>query len=89
MMTIYNIRILHAAEKSLKSLDKPIIKRLVSRINWLAENLDSIPPQPLSANLSGFYKLRVGDYRVIYEIIEEEQVIIIHLIGHRKDIYKQ
>ena len=85
---MYEVKILYEAEKSLKHLDKPIVKRIVSRINWLAENLDSITPQTLSANLSSFYKLRVGDYRIIYEILEEESTIVIHLIGHRKDIYK-
>jgi mRNA interferase RelE/StbE len=36
----------------------------------------------------GFYKLRYGDYRIIYEILHEEKTVIIHLIRHRKEIYK-
>jgi mRNA-degrading endonuclease RelE of RelBE toxin-antitoxin system len=39
--------------------------------------------------IDGFYKLRVGDYRVIYEILYDEQTIVIHAVGHRKDIYRK
>jgi len=42
----------------------------------------------LKAELSGLSKLREGDYRIIYQIIPEEEVILIHFIGHRRDIYK-
>lgn len=40
-------------------------------------------------DLAGFYKLRVGDYRVIYEILHEEQMIVIHEVGHRREIYRK
>lgn len=48
---------------------------------------ESITDLPLTANWSGFYKLRVGDYRVIYEFDLELQVIIIIRVGHRREIY--
>ncbi|WP_233467234.1 type II toxin-antitoxin system RelE family toxin [Dolichospermum flos-aquae] len=44
-------------------------------------------PLSLTGQWSGFYKLRVGDYRVIYELDIEEQLIIIIRIGHRREIY--
>ncbi len=40
-------------------------------------------------DLAGLYKLRVGSYRIIYEILEGENLIIIHAIGHRSKIYKR
>ncbi|MGB5592986.1 MAG: type II toxin-antitoxin system RelE/ParE family toxin [Crocosphaera sp.] len=40
-----------------------------------------------SANLNGLFKLRVGDYRVIYSFIIAEKRIIIHKVGHRSSIY--
>jgi len=49
-------------------------------------------PEALSGDLKGlkgFYKLRVGDYRVIYEILYEERTIVVHAIGHRRDIYRK
>lgn len=84
---MYQVRILDAAIVELSKLDKTIAKRIVKRINWLAENFDSIRSEPLTANMVGFCKLRVGDYRVIYEIFADETCLVIHKIGHRKEIY--
>ena len=84
---MYRIRILQAASADLARLDQPIARRIVGRIRWLGENLENIRPQPLAGDLAGFYKLRVGDYRVVYEILHKERVILIHAIGHRREVY--
>jgi mRNA interferase RelE/StbE len=60
----------------------------VRRLRWLTENLDNINPEPLKGRLRGLYKLREGDYRIAYEILRSERLIIVHLIGHRREIYK-
>jgi mRNA interferase RelE/StbE len=86
---VYRIRILDAAARDLTKLDNPIARRLVRRINWLAENLDDLQPEALTGDLSGFFKLRAGDYRILYEILRDEQTIVIHLIGHRREIYRR
>ena len=86
---MYNIRILEEASRELARLDKPVGRRIVGRINWLSEKLNDIRPEPLRGNLIGLYKLRVGDYRVIYEIIHDEKTIVIHAIGHRREIYRK
>ncbi|MGC8788282.1 MAG: type II toxin-antitoxin system RelE family toxin [Anaerolineae bacterium] len=86
---MYHIRILEAAISELASLDKPISRRIIERIRWLAVNLDATRLEALSGELTGLYKLRVGDYRVIYEILHDEQIIVIHAIGHRREIYRR
>jgi len=86
---MYSVRILDAATKDLARLDKPVGRRIVERINWLAVNLDNLKPLPLTGDLAGLYKLRVGGYRVVYEIIRAERTIIIHKIGHRSDVYRK
>ncbi len=86
---MYQVRILEPATRELARLDKPVGRRIAQRINWLSENLNDIRPEALTADLIGFYKLRVGDYRVIYEIIPKEQIIVIHAIGHRREIYRK
>jgi mRNA interferase RelE/StbE len=86
-MAGYRVRFLESAIQDLERLDKPIAKRIARKLRWLAENLDSIKPEPLSAELAGFYKLRAGNYRIIYEILREEKSIVIHAIGHRREIY--
>jgi mRNA interferase RelE/StbE len=85
---MYEIRIQEAAVRELGRLDTAVGRRIVSRIRWLAENLDDLKPEGLTGELAGFYKLRVGDYRVIYEILRVEQIIVVHLIGHRREIYR-
>ncbi len=86
---MYRIRIVDAATHELSRLDKPIGCRIVERINWLAANLDVIRLEALTGDLAGLYKLRVGDYRVIYEVLHDEQTIVIHAIGHRREIYRK
>lgn len=68
-------------------LTQAVRDRIGNKINWLAENIEQITPMPLSANLPGFFKLRVGDYRVIYSFDDDLKVITIHQIGHRREIY--
>ena len=85
----YDVRYEKTAINSLKVIQKSIRQRIVNKIEWLSENVESINHTPLQANLSDFYKLRVGDYRVIYELDTQQKVIIIDLVGHRREIYKQ
>ena len=82
-------RLLDAAARDLARLDKPEARRVVARINWLVSNYATIQPEALSGNLAGFYKLRVGDFRVIYEILDPEQMLLVHAIGHRREIYRK
>ena len=86
---MYRIRVLETAVRELARLDRPVGQRIVERIRWLAENQEAIGSAPLADDLAGLYKLRVGDYRVLYEILHGEQTIVIHAIGHRRDIYRK
>jgi mRNA interferase RelE/StbE len=71
----------------LDNLDQVVRLRILNKIQWLSINFEQITPLSLTGQWSGFYKLRVGDYRVIYELDIEEQLIIIIRIGHRREIY--
>ena len=83
------VRFMEAATRELAELDKVIARRIVKRIRWLADNLGRLKPEALAGDLAGLYKLRVGDYRVVYEILEPEQAVLIHLVGHRRDVYRR
>lgn len=85
---MYHVVFLPKALEDLSKLDKSIVKRIINRIEWFSENIENAFPTPLKSRLSGFYKLRIGDWRVIYEISKKAGTIFIHKIGHRKDIYK-
>ena len=86
---MYHVQILEEASRELERLDKPIAQRIVGRLRWLGTNIGQIKLEALAGELAGFYKLRVGDYRIIYEIIGAEETILIHAIGHRREIYRR
>ena len=85
---MFKVIILPTAFEDLSRIDKPIAKRITDKITWLSEHLDNITPLPLKGNLSRFYKLKIGDWRVLYEVGYDEKVITVHKVGHRKEIYK-
>ncbi len=83
----YRIEVKRSAAKELKKIPKADRKRISDKIDSLAENL----PDPDISKLKGnnpFHRVRVGDYRIIYEIQNDTLVILIIKIGHRRDIYK-
>ncbi|MSS78818.1 type II toxin-antitoxin system RelE/ParE family toxin [Anaerococcus sp. WCA-380-WT-2B] len=85
-----NIQYSEKALKSLKKLDKPIQKLI---INYM-DNIKKLEEprargKALSANLKGFWRYRVSDYRIICEIKENELIICIVDIDHRKRIYEK
>ncbi len=86
MHLVYTLQIDDKVIKDLKKIDKTWQKRILSKIkSVLAEDPHS--GKKLVGNLSPFYRLRVGDYRIIYTIIEETVVVEVIKIKHRKDVY--
>jgi mRNA interferase RelE/StbE len=84
-MAKYSVEINKKAQKSLDKLSDFIVAPVLSAINDLAEN-----PRPQGyRKLKGRkgYRIRVGDYRVIYEIFDHVLLIEVVDLGHRKDIY--
>jgi mRNA interferase RelE/StbE len=83
----YSVEYEPEALADLEKLTQAVRERVINKITWLAENFDQITPQALTADLSGFFKLRVGDYRVIYEFSRDDEVISIDRIRHRREVY--
>ncbi len=86
---MYKTRIVKQTTNELEKLDKPVGRRIIKRIGGLAENLNRIKPEWLAGNPKDFYKLCEGDYRVIYQILHDEKIVIIHSSGHRREIYRK
>jgi len=86
---MYQVRFIKDAVRDLERLDKETARRITKKINWLAENAETILPKGLRGKLAGLAKIREGDYRIIYEITHAEEIIIIHFIGHRNEVYKR
>lgn len=62
--------------------------RLKNKIEWLWANRELVNHFPLSENLSGFFKRRVGRYRIIYSYDSNPDDMVIRLVGLRDDIYQ-
>jgi mRNA interferase RelE/StbE len=85
---MYQVIILPKAIEDLSRLDKTIAHRITNKLTWLSENIESIAPLPLSGKYSELYKLRVGDWRVIYDVDYDKKIITVHKVGHRSEIYR-
>ncbi len=77
------------AEIDFARLDKGIQARVAERLRWFVRNFEHVIPLPLGGQWSGFFKIRVGDWRVIYETKSDSKTIVVHLIDHRGRIYKR
>lgn len=81
----YQILIRRSAQKSLSNLSSKDLDKVKQSIQFLSDN-----PRPMGyiklTNRLG-YRIRVGNYRVIYEINDDKIEIIILFVGHRRDIY--
>ncbi len=88
MVKAYQIRFSRMAQDRLGQLDKPLAQRILDRVKWLSQHVEDVNHKALAGSLRGIYKLRVGDYRVLYEIEHDNAVLTIRYIGHRSEIYK-
>ncbi len=85
-MAVYEIFFKKSVFKDFKSIPKKDFKRVLERIESLAEN----PRLPGSKKLAGQerYRLRQGRYRILYSIQDQELTVWIVKVGHRKNVYR-
>ena len=81
----YNLKIKPKALKQLKKLPKEIIERILKKIALIKDTPKSFMKKLESKNI---WSLRVGDYRVLIDIYEDQKIIEIIKIGHRKEVYE-
>jgi mRNA interferase RelE/StbE len=81
----YKIELRPAAVRALRKLDPQVARRVHAAIALLAED----PRPPASRPLRGrpAWRVRVGDYRVIYTIEDDVLVVVVVTLGHRRDVY--
>ncbi|MEK9154340.1 MAG: type II toxin-antitoxin system RelE/ParE family toxin [Patescibacteria group bacterium] len=85
----WRIEFSKTGERDLAALDRPVRREIIDRIEWLSENFDECGPLPLHGQWRGFFKLRVGDWRVAYTFDASKQLVSIRVIDHRSKIYKR
>jgi len=89
-LTEYTVEYTQQAIKQLKKLDKNTRKLIYA---WIDKNLQKcenprLHGKGLTANRSGQWRYRVGNYRIIAEIEDSKVIILVLSIGHRSEIYK-
>lgn len=85
-MGSYSLRILASAEKELRKVPRTHLRRIVEKIKGLSQE----PRPPGSEKLSGEdrYRLRQGDWRVVYSVEDARREVVVVKIGHRREVYR-
>lgn len=85
---VYRIEFKPAARRQFASLPRGVQERISPEIDTLAVN----PRPPVAVKLEGadnLYRIRKGDYRILYQIQDQILLVLVVKIGHRKDVYRQ
>ncbi len=88
MVNAYDVQLTRAAQRAFDALPETTKNRIERRI-------DALSDQPRSSNVtalaggSGRLRVRIGDYRIIFEIDDEESIVLVIAIGHRGEVYRQ
>ncbi|GLV89913.1 MULTISPECIES: type II toxin-antitoxin system RelE family toxin [Streptomyces] len=85
----YAFRFTTAAQRQLRAIDKPAAMRILAALTALGDD-----PYREDADIkkltgpSGLYRLRVGDYRIAYQVLDGELVVLVVKVGDRRDVYR-
>ncbi|QGK68838.1 type II toxin-antitoxin system RelE/ParE family toxin [Allosaccharopolyspora coralli] len=87
-MSHYRLEITRDAVKTLAKLDKPIRRRLQAAIEKLRDDprpggVVAVTGQP------GYLRRRVGDYRILYRVDDNQLVVVVVALGHRREVYER
>ncbi len=86
-MASYDIIFKPSVEKDFRSLPKSVIARVLVWIERLKD--DPLPRQAIKlADAEQLYRLRVGDYRIVYEVDAQARQVTIHYVRHRREVYR-
>ena len=84
----YRIEFAPAADRDFRALAEDVRRRLRPRIDALAENPRPHGVETLEGEKS-LHRIRVGDYRIIYQIQDDVLMVLVVRLGHRRDVYRK
>ena len=87
-MANYKLALTESAEKELSKLPGSVVTRIAGRIEKLADNPRPSGCKKLNGGVNE-WRIRIGDYRVIYTIEDTAKAVDVTRIAHRKEVYKQ
>lgn len=85
-MATYKLEIKRSAQKEIRGLPAQEKRRIIAKIQSLADDPRGADSKKLSAQER--YRVRVGEYRILYEIHDQVLVVTIVRVAHRKDVYR-
>jgi len=83
----YRLLYLPGVARDLRQLAESVRERVRNALEYLAG--EPRAGKPLHGELAPFWSYRVGDYRIVYEIRDDELVILVVMVGHRREIYEK
>lgn len=87
-MASYKVVFKPSVGKDVRALSKPVLAKVMQQIETLQDN--PLPRQSIKlAGAEQLYRVRVGDYRIVYGLDKETKQVVIHHIRHRRDVYRQ
>jgi mRNA interferase RelE/StbE len=85
---VYEVYLERSAENDLKRLPAPTFHRIIPQIKTLAENPRPSGCRKITASKND-WRIRIGDYRIIYEIDEKAKAVRIMRVRHRREVYRR
>ena len=86
-LVTYTVELSKTAEKQFKKLDKELQKRIAKKIDMLAKTPRLTGMKKLSSE-DDVYRIREGDYRIVYAIQDSKLLVLVVKIGHRREVYR-
>ena len=87
-MASYKVTLKPSVDKDLRALPKSVVARVMRVIESLSQEPLPRPTMKLEGS-TALFRIRVGDYRIIYEINRNERQVVIHYVRHRREVYRK
>ena len=88
-MSVWRVDFEAAAVRDLEELSPKVREQILEKIEWLEEHFSEVNPIGLGGPWRGFFKLRVGDYRILYDVQWSSFRLVVVLIDHRSRVYRR
>jgi mRNA interferase RelE/StbE len=84
----YHVTYAKAAARALRRLDRPLQRRLADAIDLLGDDPRPHGTKALQGG-DGLLRIRVGDYRIIYAVHDDQLLVLVATLGHRREVYRR
>jgi mRNA interferase RelE/StbE len=86
----YSVQLTKSAAKEFKKLPNTIKKKVLEAFHFLSQNPYSeiLKVKKMKGPIA-LFRIRIGDYRIVYEIVDKKLIVVIIKIGHRKEVYQK